>query len=171
MENCQNNMRWGRQGNMYSPRAGYNMPRNSSRMDSGAQRRMNSNTCGCREEQRSGNRMENNCGNQMEKERECRREERRMENCRPEERRMEKDGGCKTECSQECRKTEECNRREEKKSCGCHREDALSGLPLAMAYVPWQEWRKIYDVCEGFHRGTIFEELDLPFRGKGGCNR
>ena len=124
MENCQNNMRYSCQGNMYSQRAGYNMPRNSSRMDSGVQRRMNSNTC-----------------------------------------------GCKTECNQECRKTEECNRREEKKSCGCHREDSLSGLPLAMAYVPWQEWRKIYDVCEGFHRGTIFEELDLPFRGKGGCNR
>ena len=124
MENCQNNMRYSCQGNMYSQRAGYNMPRNSSRMDSGVQRRMNSNTC-----------------------------------------------GRKTECSQECRKTEECNRREEKKSCGCHREDSLSGLPLAMAYVPWQEWRKIYDVCEGFHRGTIFEELDLPFRGKGGCNR
>ena len=124
MENCQNNMRYSRQGNMYSARAGYNMACNSSRMDSGVQRRMNSNTC-----------------------------------------------GFKTECSQECRKTEECNRREEKKSCGCHREDSLSGLPLAMAYVPWQEWRKIYDVCEGFHRGTIFEELDLPFRGKGGCNR
>ena len=46
--------------------------------------------------------------------------------------------------------------------------DAVSGMPLAMAYVPWQMWRKIYDVEKGFHRGTIFEELDKPFRGMGG---
>lgn len=43
--------------------------------------------------------------------------------------------------------------------------------PLAMAYVPWQKWRGIYDVCEGFQRGTIFRELDMPFEGRGGCNR
>lgn len=161
MENCQNNMRYNRQGYMYSQRAGYNMSRNSSHMDPGVQRRMNSNTCGCREERRSGDKMVNNYDKSM------------GDGCerRTEERRMEKDCGCKTECSQEYRKTEECNRREEKKSCGCRREDSLSGLPLAMAYVPWQEWRKIYDVCEGFHRGTIFKELDMPFLGKGGCNR
>ena len=39
---------------------------------------------------------------------------------------------------------------------GCSdRDDALDGMSIAMAYVPWQ---------------TIFEELDLPFKGKGGCN-
>lgn len=38
------------------------------------------------------------------------------------------------------------------------------------AYVPWQSWRHIYEAGKGFHRGTIFEELDLPFKGKGGCN-
>ena len=27
-----------------------------------------------------------------------------------------------------------------------------------------------YEAGKGFHRGTIFEELDLPFKGKGGCN-
>lgn len=47
--------------------------------------------------------------------------------------------------------------------------DALSGLPLAMAYVPWQEWCAIYEVKRGFDRGTIFEELDKPFKGIGGC--
>lgn len=52
----------------------------------------------------------------------------------------------------------------------CNHRDALSGMPLAMAYVPWQEWCHIYDVEKGFCRGTIFEELDLPFHGKGGCN-
>lgn len=47
----------------------------------------------------------------------------------------------------------------------------LKEMPIAMAYVPWQKWQKIYDVCEGFQRGTIFSELDKAFHGKGGCNR
>lgn len=47
--------------------------------------------------------------------------------------------------------------------------DELSGMPLAMAYVPWQEWQNIYDAEKGFCRGTIFEELDKPFCGIGGC--
>ena len=46
--------------------------------------------------------------------------------------------------------------------------DALAGMPIAMAYVPWQMWRGIYDVEKAFCRGTIFEELDKPFRGIGG---
>ena len=54
---------------------------------------------------------------------------------------------------------------------GCSdRDDALEGMSIAMAYVPWQSWRHIYEAGKGFHRGTIFEELDLPFKGKGGCN-
>ena len=54
---------------------------------------------------------------------------------------------------------------------GCSdRDDSLDGMPIAMAYVPWQSWRHIYEAGKGFHRGTIFEELDLPFKGKGGCN-
>jgi len=51
------------------------------------------------------------------------------------------------------------------------RNDALEGMPLAMAYVPWQMWRKLYDAEKGFSCGTIFEELNKPFRGMGGCQR
>lgn len=47
--------------------------------------------------------------------------------------------------------------------------DELRGMPLAMAYVPWQEWCSLYEADKGFCRGTIFEELDKPFRGIGGC--
>ena len=49
--------------------------------------------------------------------------------------------------------------------------DELNGMPLAMAYVPWQEWRNIYEAEKGFHKGTIFEELNKPFKGimMGGC--
>ncbi len=47
--------------------------------------------------------------------------------------------------------------------------DELSSMPLAMAYVPWQEWQNIYEAEKGFCCGTIFEELNKPFRGIGGC--
>lgn len=49
--------------------------------------------------------------------------------------------------------------------------DEINGMPLAMAYVPWQEWQNIYEAEKGFHCGTIFEELNKPFKGimMGGC--
>ena len=34
---------------------------------------------------------------------------------------------------------------------------------LAMAYVPMQEFREIYDMEIGFSEGTIFKELVFPF--------
>lgn len=42
----------------------------------------------------------------------------------------------------------------------------LDDMPLAMAYVPMQKWREIYDSNVGFNRGTIFAELDKPFIGE-----
>lgn len=53
----------------------------------------------------------------------------------------------------------------------CQNDDQLEGLPLAMAYVPWQTWRKIYPAEKGFQCGTIFEELNKPFMGMGGQRR
>lgn len=44
-------------------------------------------------------------------------------------------------------------------------------MPLAMAYVPWQTWQNIYDAEKGFCNGTIFQELNLPFKGVGGCQK
>ena len=43
--------------------------------------------------------------------------------------------------------------------------------PLAMAYVPWQQWRDLYEPCKALERGTLFMELDKPFLGKGGRTR
>lgn len=37
---------------------------------------------------------------------------------------------------------------------------------LAMAYVPWQQWRELYTPEVGLKRGTIFAELDKPFIGE-----
>lgn len=51
------------------------------------------------------------------------------------------------------------------------RRDYGNNMSLAMAYVPWQMWRDIYDAEKGFHRGTIFQELDMPYTGKGGMRR
>lgn len=41
----------------------------------------------------------------------------------------------------------------------------IEDMPIAMAYVPWQQWKELYDPKDGFKRGTIFRELDLPFYG------
>ena len=50
----------------------------------------------------------------------------------------------------------------------------LGSLPLASAYVPFQQWKTTYSLEAGLNRGTIFPELDLPFEGymrKGGMRR
>ncbi len=43
---------------------------------------------------------------------------------------------------------------------------SLDSLPLAMNYVPMQQWKKIYDPDVALCRGTLFEQLDLPFIGE-----
>lgn len=53
-------------------------------------------------------------------------------------------------------------------NCRSNKNDPLSGMPVAMAYVPWQTWQNIYDARKGFQCGTIFQDLNKPFRGKGG---
>lgn len=35
---------------------------------------------------------------------------------------------------------------------------------VAMAYVPWQQWQRVYSMEQGFRKGTIFPDLDLPFQ-------
>ena len=45
-------------------------------------------------------------------------------------------------------------------------KDPLRGMPIAMAYVPWQRFCDVFDECEALYQGTIFAELDLDFYGK-----
>ena len=47
--------------------------------------------------------------------------------------------------------------------------DPLEQMALAMAYVPWQSWRNIMCPEKALRTGTIFEELNKPFLGTGGC--
>lgn len=41
----------------------------------------------------------------------------------------------------------------------------MGRLPLAMAYVPMQDWGETYGACRALCRGTLFPVLDLPFEG------
>jgi hypothetical protein len=51
-----------------------------------------------------------------------------------------------------------------------HLENCIDKLPLAMAYVPFQKWRKVLDGAAGLEAGTIFQELIKPFYGdKNNC--
>lgn len=45
--------------------------------------------------------------------------------------------------------------------------ERIDQFPIAMAYVPWQHFEKIFDnLDEAYHTGTIFPELDKPFTGR-----
>lgn len=139
MPNYQNNMRYGRQGNMRQSRsAGYGMPRTMPQADG---RRSTPGTMSRADNMQRG---EDAC-------------------CTPS---LQSENGC---CAS--RDNNERRDRESSRSCGCQRNDPLYGMPLAMAYVPWQEWGDIYDLCEGFQSGTVFEQLDKPFIGRGGWKR
>lgn len=35
--------------------------------------------------------------------------------------------------------------------------------PIAMAYVPFQQWNTVYTTEDGMQNGTIFPELHKPF--------
>ncbi|WMJ85336.1 spore coat associated protein CotJA [Anaerocolumna sp. MB42-C2] len=52
----------------------------------------------------------------------------------------------------------------------CDSDDNLSPASpsLAMAYVPIQKFRDLYDINYALQVGTLFKELDLPFYGIGG---
>lgn len=64
-----------------------------------------------------------------------------------------------------------CQNDTESSSGGSFDSMHLGSLPIAMAYVPVQQWRNVYSLKDGLERGTIFPELDLPFEGRGGMKR
>ena len=64
--------------------------------------------------------------------------------------------------------------------CGCGINSRVSEIyehlnmanaPLAMAYVPYQQWNQTFDLGKALKVGTIFPELYKPFCGKGGACR
>ena len=54
-------------------------------------------------------------------------------------------------------------------SSACRPEPTLCEFPIGMAYVPIQQWRRLYDICAAFRNGTLFQELNLDFLGRR-CN-
>ncbi len=42
--------------------------------------------------------------------------------------------------------------------------------PLAMAYIPFQQWETPYEAEVGLSRGTVFPGLDKPFIGEEAVN-
>lgn len=53
----------------------------------------------------------------------------------------------------------------------CRQPQNLSDMALAMAYVPWQHFDKVYEVDKALQYGTIFPELNKPFYGRRGVQR
>ena len=51
-------------------------------------------------------------------------------------------------------------------------DERFDKYPIAMAYVPWQHFDRIFENLEDAYKtGTIFPELDKPFCGRrGGCS-
>lgn len=80
-------------------------------------------------------------------------------NISPDPRRGYHDGG-NVEVSCVCKVTSDMS---------CHKNDPMEKLgprfPIAMAYVPWQQWGELYDPECGLKQGTIFKELNKIFCG------
>ena len=129
------------------------------------QNRMNRNNCGCDNTPRTTD----NCG--------CNEPRRTVDNCG---------------CNNNARTTDNCGCNDARiearianDNCGCDhhdhhpvsgtagcnasRYDQLSGMALAMSYVPWQTYCQLYDLEEAICHGTIFKELDLNFM-RGCCS-
>ncbi len=59
----------------------------------------------------------------------------------------------------------------ENNQCGDTPRDGCAGMPIAMAYVPWQHFKKAYEPQRALMAGTIFPDLDKPLLGRGGDRR
>lgn len=53
--------------------------------------------------------------------------------------------------------------------CGCNDNNMkMRTMPLAMAYVPVQNWGELYDPETALCQGTVFPDLNLKFCGSRG---
>lgn len=76
---------------------------------------------------------------------------------------------CNMNCN--CDMNEPCVQPRMRERCDddCSRgRDMLYGMPLAMGYVPWQNFECTYEPAQALKAGTIFPELDKPFYGRRG---
>ena len=139
---------------------GRNQMNNRTRQGNMQYNRMNRNNCGCDNNVRTVEncgchapaRPGDNCG--------CNTPARPVDNCGCNNARPADNCGCDHEHHHHDHGTEGCN---------ASRYDQLSGMALAMSYVPWQTFCKLYELEEARCQGTIFKELDLDFM-RGCCS-
>ena len=145
---------------------GRNQMNNRSRQGNMQYNRMNRNNCGCD----NNVRPVDNCG--------CNTPARPVDNCGCNNARPVDNCGCNN-----VRPADSCgcdhdhhdhhhhdhDHSHGTEGCNASRYDQLSGMALAMSYVPWQTFCKLYEVEEARCQGTIFKELDLDFM-RGCCS-
>lgn len=75
-----------------------------------------------------------------------------------------KEDNCKNEKKNCCNNMSNgCSCKRMTQKCEC---DMQERSPLAMAYIPDQEFRDIYPLSEALCKGTLFAELYMPFHGR-----
>lgn len=53
------------------------------------------------------------------------------------------------------------------KDCSANPAPFPQSTPVAMAYIPFQQFGELYPPEEAYKRGTAFPDLDKPFLGGG----
>lgn len=72
---------------------------------------------------------------------------------------------CAPDCTDNCKPCEKPDTPPVENNGGGFDLMYLGSLPLAMCYVPNQQWKTTYPLDKALMAGTIFPELDLPFMG------
>ena len=134
---------------------GRNQMNNRSRQGNMQYNRMNRNNCGCD----NNVRPVDNCG--------CNAPARPVDNCGCNNARPADSCGCDHDHHDHHHHDHDHSHGTE--GCNASRYDQLSGMALAMSYVPWQTFCKLYELEEARCQGTIFKELDLDFM-RGCCS-
>lgn len=129
---------------------GRNQMSNRSRQGNMQYNRMNRNNCGCD----NNVRPVDNCG--------CNNNARPVDNCGCNNARPADNCGCNHDHDHDHHHHHEHDDHGTE-GCNASRYDQLSGMALAMSYVPWQTFCKRYELEEALCQGTIFKELDLDF--------
>ena len=124
------------------------------------------NNCGCNDIQNNPNTNCNCSCNETQNN--------QNNNCDCKEPQCEQNCSCSCTCTCTC----SCNdtQNNQNNNCdtkpeysACRPEPTLCEFPIGMAYVPIQQWRRLYDICAAFRNGTLFQELNLDFLGRR-CN-
>lgn len=179
MANCQNNMRYGRQMNGNSGRRGMNMPSDSNPCrDEKLNTRQDNRQC-----EMPGRDNDRRCEPARDNSRQCempaKDRGRQCESTRDSGRQCESTRDNNRRCEPARDNRRQCETTEKEAECDCERRERreerrrenIDDFPIAMAYVPWQMWRDLYEAPKALQCGTVFGELYKPFLGRGGCNR